>query len=68
MTNGYNCIIVFLNSTTKEREEVKRVFIREKYRGKGTSNTLMETLKKSAKDKGYSYFKKVTVHYNAQCC
>ena len=33
--------------------EVKRVFIREEYRGRGISKKLMELLEQSAKEKGY---------------
>lgn len=36
--------------------EVKRVFIKEEYRGRGISRCLMENLEKAAKDKGYKYF------------
>ena len=33
--------------------EVKRVFIREEYRGRGLSRLLMQALEEKAKDKGY---------------
>ena len=36
--------------------EVKRVFIREEYRGTGISKELMKMLEKLAKQKGFSYF------------
>ena len=36
--------------------EVKRVFIKEEYRGRGISRCLMEKLEKAAKSKGYRYF------------
>lgn len=39
----------------RECAEVKRVFIRKDYRGKGISKGLMELLEKSAKEKGYMY-------------
>lgn len=39
-----------------ECAEVKRVFIKEKYRGKGISKKLMKQLEVSAKEKGYNYF------------
>lgn len=39
-----------------ECAEVKRVFIRKEYRGKGISKRLMKLLERSAKEKGYTYF------------
>lgn len=36
--------------------EVKRVFIKKEYRGRGISRGLMEQLEKAAKKKGYKYF------------
>jgi len=39
-----------------EQAEVKRVFVRKEYRGKGISIKMMELLEKSAKEKGYLYF------------
>ena len=36
-----------------ECAEVKRVFIKQKYRGRGISNKLMELLENAAKEKGY---------------
>lgn len=36
--------------------EVKRVFIKKEYRGRGISRCLMENLEKAAKNKGYKYF------------
>lgn len=36
--------------------EVKRVFIREEYRGRGISNNLMELLENEGRSKGYTYF------------
>lgn len=39
-----------------ECAEVKRVFIKKEYRGRGISNKLMELLEKEGKDKGYKYF------------
>lgn len=36
--------------------EVKRVFIKKEYRGRGISRKLMELLEKSGRDKGYMYF------------
>lgn len=36
--------------------EVKRVFIKQEYRGRGISHGLMEQLEKAAKKKGYKYF------------
>lgn len=36
--------------------EVKRVFIRSEYRGRGISKRIMELLEKKAKDKGYNKF------------
>ena len=38
-----------------ECAEVKRVFIKQKYRGRGISNKLMELLENVAKEKGYHY-------------
>lgn len=38
-----------------ESAEVKRVFIREEYRGRGISKKLMEILEQTAMEKGYSY-------------
>lgn len=38
-----------------ECAEVKRVFIKRGYRGKGISNILMELLETSAKNQGYCY-------------
>ena len=38
-----------------ECAEVKRVFIKQEYRGRGTSNKLMELLEKVAREKGYHY-------------
>ncbi len=38
-----------------ECAEVKRVFIKEEYRGKGISNKLMELLEDLARKKGYKY-------------
>jgi len=38
-----------------ECAEVKRVFIRQEYRGKGISNNLMELLESAAKEQGYRY-------------
>ena len=37
-----------------ETAEVKRVFIREEYRGQGISKKLMELLEQTAKEQGYS--------------
>lgn len=37
-----------------ETAEVKRVFIREEYRGQGISKKLMELLERTAKEQGYS--------------
>lgn len=37
-----------------ETAEVKRVFIREDYRGRGISKELMELLERTAKEQGYS--------------
>lgn len=39
-----------------ECAEVKRVFIRREYRGKGISKRLMGLLEKSAKESGYTHF------------
>lgn len=39
-----------------ECAEVKRVFIKKEYRGRGISNKLMELLEDAAREKGYSYF------------
>lgn len=39
-----------------ECAEVKRVFVKEKYRGLGVSKQLMEILEKRAKEKGYKFF------------
>lgn len=36
--------------------EVKRVFIREEYRGQGISNKLMKLLENKGRSKGYTYF------------
>lgn len=36
--------------------EVKRVFVKEEYRGKHIGLQLMESLEQMARDKGYSYF------------
>ena len=38
-----------------ECAEVKRVFIKQEYRGKGISNTLMELLENAARKQGYHY-------------
>ena len=38
-----------------ECAEVKRVFIKQGYRGRGISNKLMELLEKAAREKGYHY-------------
>lgn len=38
-----------------EAAEVKRVFIKEEYRGKGISRELMRLLEDSAREKGYRY-------------
>lgn len=35
--------------------EVKRVFIKQEYRGRGISNKLLELLEKTAREKGYRY-------------
>lgn len=39
-----------------ECAEVKRVFIRQDYRGRGISNRLMELLEDAARKQGYRYF------------
>lgn len=39
----------------EECAEVKRVFIKEEYRGRGISEALMERLENVAKEQGYSY-------------
>ena len=36
--------------------EVKRVFIKEEYRGRGVSKELMERLEEKGRSKGYTYF------------
>lgn len=38
-----------------ECAEVKRVFVKREYRGKGISNKLMELLEKAARKQGYRY-------------
>lgn len=38
-----------------ESAEVKRVFIKQDYRGKGISNKLMELLENVAREQGYNY-------------
>lgn len=38
-----------------ECAEVKRVFVRQEYRGKGISNKLMELLENVAREQGYCY-------------
>lgn len=38
-----------------ECAEVKRVFIKREYRGRGISNKLMELLENAAKEQGYRY-------------
>lgn len=38
-----------------ESAEVKRVFIKQEYRGKGISNKLMELLENVAREQGYRY-------------
>lgn len=38
-----------------ESAEVKRVFIKQEYRGKGISNKLMELLENVAREQGYHY-------------
>ena len=38
-----------------ERAEVKRVFIKQEYRGRGISKKLMELLEDAARKKGYRY-------------
>lgn len=40
----------------KESAEVKRVFVRKEYRGKGISQRMMELLEQSARKNGYTYF------------
>ncbi len=39
-----------------ECAEVKRVFVKEEYRGMGISKELMEMLEKQAKERGFRYF------------
>lgn len=39
----------------EECAEVKRVFIKQEYRGKGISNILMKLLENEAKEQGYRY-------------
>lgn len=39
-----------------ECAEVKRVFVKQEYRGKGISKKLMELLENEAKKQGYRYF------------
>lgn len=61
----HDVIIIYENSAPiacaafkkydKECAEVKRVFIKEKYRGKGISKKLMKQLEARAKEKGYKY-------------
>ena len=36
--------------------EVKRVFIKEEYRGRGVSKELMERLEEKGRNEGYTYF------------
>lgn len=38
---------------TKDAAEVKRVFVRQEYRGKGLSKQLMRALEEKARNKGY---------------
>ncbi len=38
-----------------ECAEVKRVFVKQEYRGKGISNKLMELLEDAAREQGYRY-------------
>lgn len=38
-----------------ESAEVKRVFIKQEYRGRGISNKLMELLEDAAREKGFRY-------------
>ena len=39
-----------------ECAEIKRVFIRKEYRGRGISNKLMELIETNAKNKGYHWY------------
>lgn len=39
-----------------ENAEVKRVFIKKEYRGRGLSNELMKMLEQRAREKGFRYF------------
>ena len=39
-----------------ENAEVKRVFVKEEYRGQGISNELMKMLEQRAREKGFKYF------------
>ena len=39
-----------------ENAEVKRVFVKEEYRGQGISNELMKMLEQRACEKGFKYF------------
>lgn len=47
--------IVSFKKYNDECAEVKRVFIKQEYRGRGISNKLMELLEKVAREKGYQY-------------
>lgn len=39
-----------------ECAEVKRVFVKKEYRGRGISNNLMKVLEERAREKGFKYF------------
>ena len=39
-----------------ENAEVKRVFVKEEYRGQGISDELMKMLEQRAREKGFKYF------------
>ncbi|MBD5462206.1 MAG: GNAT family N-acetyltransferase [Lachnospiraceae bacterium] len=39
-----------------ECAEVKRVFVKQEYRGRGISNILMKMLEERAREKGFKYF------------
>lgn len=62
----HNVIVAYDNETPigcaafkkydAECAEVKRVFIKREYRGRGISNKLMELLEESARKEGYLYF------------
>lgn len=44
------------SASDDEYAEVKRVFVKKEYRGRGISNNLMKVLEERAREKGFKYF------------